>query len=222
MRAVDAAAVCRRLNTALDIMTVKGLTALPCAPSGRAAKRLAESTGLEARTEVFRQAASSRFVRSAHQINRGVFPSLPAKGEDSGFYLVGAEEPEAIAQTAVELVQTRLPRKFNVDPVRDIQVLCPMTRGITGAGGINATLQAVLNPPGEHSAPHYLMLTRNLIYTGITRGKKLVVLVGQRRALAMAVKGQTERRWSKLKERLRTSPFGLEMNDHGINTFPVL
>jgi exodeoxyribonuclease V alpha subunit len=85
MRAVDAAAVCRRLNTALDIMTVKGVKALPCAPSGRAAKRLAESTGLEARTEVFRQAASSRFVRSAHQINRGVLPSLPAKGEDSGF-----------------------------------------------------------------------------------------------------------------------------------------
>ncbi len=215
MRAVDAAAVCRRLNTALDIMTVKGLTALPCAPSGRAAKRLAESTGLEARTEVFRQAASSRFVRSAHQINRGVFPSLPAKGEDSGFYLVGAEEPEAIAQT-------RLPRKFNVDPVRDIQVLCPMNRGITGAGGINATLQAVLNPPGEHSAPHYLMRKRNLMYTGITRGRKLVVLVGQKRGLAMAVKGQqTERRWSKLPERLRTSPFGFGMNDHGIHTFPA-
>jgi ATP-dependent exoDNAse (exonuclease V) alpha subunit len=211
---VDAAAVCRRLNAALDIMTVKGVKALPCSPSGRAAKRLAESTGLEARTKVFRQAASSRFVRSAHQINRGVFPSLPAKGEDSGFYLVGAEEPEAIAQTRL---------KFNVDPVRDIQVLCPMNRGITGAGGINATLQAVLNPPGEHSAPHYLMRKRNLMYTGITRGKKLVVLVGQKRGLAMAVKGQqTERRWSKLTERLRTSPFGFEMNHHGINTFPGL
>jgi superfamily I DNA/RNA helicase len=98
-----------------------------------------------------------------------------------------------------------------------------MNRGITGAGGINATLQAVLNPPGEHSAPHYLMRKRNLMYTGITRGKKLVVLVGQKRGLAMAVKGQqTERRWSKLTERLRTSPFGFEMNDHGIHTFPAL
>jgi ATP-dependent exoDNAse (exonuclease V) alpha subunit len=146
--AVDAAAVCRRLNAALDIMTVKGVKALPWAPSGRAAKHLAESTGLEARTAVFRQAASSRFVRSAHQINRGVFPSLPAKGEDSDFHLVAGEEPE---------------------------------------------------------------FKRNLIQTGITRGKKLVVLVGQERGLAMAVKGQqTERRWSRLKERrLRTSPFGL-------------
>ena len=53
------------------------------------------------------------------------------------------------------------------------------------------------------STQHYMMLKRNLIYTGITRGKKLVVLVGQKRALAKAIKGkQVERRWSKLKERL--------------------
>jgi exodeoxyribonuclease V alpha subunit len=56
---------------------------------------------------------------------------------------------------------------------------------------------------------HYQLLQRNLLYTAITRGKKLVVLVGQKRALAMAVKGQQmERRWSKLKERLRMSTFG--------------
>jgi exodeoxyribonuclease V alpha subunit len=55
------------------------------------------------------------------------------------------------------------------------------------------------------STQHYMMLKRNLIYTGITRGRKLVVLVGQKKALAMAVKGkQVERRWSKLKERLMT------------------
>jgi exodeoxyribonuclease V alpha subunit len=238
---------------------------------------------------VFRQAATSRIVRSAHQVNQGLFPSLPAKGEVSDFYLVPAEEPEAIVQTVVELVKTRLPAKFGLDPVRDIQVLCPMNRGITGARGINQALQAALNPPGENSVEkfgsafsiddkvmqiennydrevyngdigfvagidrdedeliaefdgrrvhypfgeldelvlcyattihksqgseypvvvipistqHYMMLKRNLIYTGITRGKRLVVLVGQKRALAIAVKGkQLERRWSKLKERL--------------------
>ena len=54
------------------------------------------------------------------------------------------------------------------------------------------------------SMQHYMMLKRNLIYTGITRGKRLVVLVGQKRALAMAVKGkQVDRRWSKLKEWLQ-------------------
>ena len=51
------------------------------------------------------------------------------------------------------------------------------------------------------STQHYLMLRRNLVYTGITRGKKLVVLVGQRKALAIAVKdSRAERRWSKLNQ----------------------
>jgi exodeoxyribonuclease V alpha subunit len=48
---------------------------------------------------------------------------------------------------------------------------------------------------------HYVMLQRNLVYTGVTRGKRLVVLIGQRKALAIAVKGaQTRPRWSKLRE----------------------
>ena len=63
--------------------------------------------------------------------------------------MVPVEEPEAIAQTVVDLVKTRLPAKFDVDPVRDIQVLCPMNRGITGARGINQSLQAALNPPAS-------------------------------------------------------------------------
>jgi exodeoxyribonuclease V alpha subunit len=364
------------VNSILTILRAKQVKALLCAPTGRAAKRLSESTGLEAKTihrlleinpvngefkrnedfplecdvlvadecsmvdvplanqllkavasttavifvgdvdqlpsvgpgqvladlidsgavpvvrltEVFRQAASSRIVRSAHQINQGIFPSLPEKGEASDFYFVPADEPEAIARTVVELVKTRLPRKFQVDPVRDIQVLCPMNRSLTGARGLNQLLQEALNPPGENSiekfgyrfsvadkvmqiqnnydkdvyngdigfvthidpdeqeltatfdehvvtygfgeldelvlcyattihksqgseypvvvipvsTQHYMMLKRNLIYTGITRGKRLVVVVGQKRALAMAVKGkQSQRRWSKLAEWLR-------------------
>ena len=217
-------------------------------------------------------------VRIAHQINQGIYPNFPAKGEVSDFYFVGAEDPEAIAQTVVDLVQTRLPKKFHLDPVRDIQVLCPMNWGTTGARGINQSLQAALNPPGEHSVDkfgyrfsagdkvmqiennydrdvyngdigfvtsvnlddaeiavefdkravsypfgelnelvlcyattihksqgseypvvvipvstqHYMMLKRNLIYTGITRGKKLVVLVGQKRALAIVQRGRLQ------------------------------
>jgi exodeoxyribonuclease V alpha subunit len=51
------------------------------------------------------------------------------------------------------------------------------------------------------STQHYPMLQRNLVYTGVTRGKRLVVLVGQRKALAIAVKGaRARRRWSKLRE----------------------
>jgi exodeoxyribonuclease V alpha subunit len=102
-------------------------------------------------TEVFRQAATSRIVSSAHQISRGMFPSLPATGEASDFYMLKVEEPEAIAQTVVDLVKTRLPGKFGVDPLRDMQVLCPMNRSVTGARAINQALQAALNPPGQHS-----------------------------------------------------------------------
>jgi exodeoxyribonuclease V alpha subunit len=240
-------------------------------------------------TEVFRQAASSRIVLNAHRINQGLYPLFPTKGEDSDFYFVPEDEPDAMAATVVDLVSKRLPKKFKVDPVRDIQVLCPMNRSLTGARSLNPLLQAALNPPDEHSlerfghafsvgdkvmqiennydrdvyngdigfvtgidreeeelavdfdgrevkypfgeldelvlcyattihksqgseypvvvipvsTQHYMMLKRNLIYTGITRGKQLVVLVGQKKALAMAVKGkQVDRRWSKLKERL--------------------
>ena len=54
---------------------------------------------------------------------------------------------------------------------------------------------------------HYMMLARNLLYTGVTRGKRLVVLVGQRKALAIAVRNQgTRRRWAKLREHLAGHP----------------
>ncbi len=225
-------------------------------------------------TEVFRQAATSWIVKAAHQINNGYFPWLPKKGEPSDFYFLSQEEPENIVSTVVELVKTRLPKAYRVDPIRDIQVLCPMNRSGTGARALNEALQSVLNPPSENSVEkfgykyspgdkvmqiendyerdvfngdigfvadidkeeeelvvdfdgrlvvypfgeldeivlcyattvhksqgseypvvvipvstqHFMMLKRNLVYTGVTRGKKLVVLVGQKRALAMAVK----------------------------------
>ena len=54
---------------------------------------------------------------------------------------------------------------------------------------------------------HYPMLRRNLLYTGVTRGRRLVVIVGQRRAIGIAVRGgQSLRRWSKLKEWLVLRP----------------
>ena len=55
----------------------------------------------------------------------------------------------------VDLVKTRLPKKFGVDPVRDIQVLCPMNRSLTGARGLSQMLQEALNPPGEHSVEKF-------------------------------------------------------------------
>ena len=241
-------------------------------------------------TEVFRQAAESKIITTAHAINAGRMPDLAPSNGNADFYFVPAADPEQAVARIVELVSKRIPQRFGFDPIRDIQVLCPMNRGGVGARSLNIELQAVLNPAGEKKverfgwtfAPgdkvmqiendydkevyngdigmiedvdleegevavnfdgravtfvfgeldtlvpayaatihksqgseypavvipvmtqHYAMLQRNLIYTGVTRGKKLVVLVGQTRAVAIAVKNVSGRqRWSKLDEWLR-------------------
>jgi exodeoxyribonuclease V alpha subunit len=238
-------------------------------------------------TEVFRQAAQSRIITSAHRINQGFIPDLSPPGTDSDFYFVQADDPETAVQRIIELVKTRIPNRFGLDPIRDIQVLCPMNRGGVGARSLNIELQATLNPAGDRKverfgwtfAPgdkvmqiendydkevyngdigyiddvdpddgelnasfdgriitygfgeldtlvpayaatihksqgseypavvipvmtqHYTMLQRNLLYTGVTRGKELVVLVGQKKAVAIAVRNISgRRRWSKLSE----------------------
>jgi exodeoxyribonuclease V alpha subunit len=99
-------------------------------------------------TEVFRQAAESRIVTSAHRINQGMMPELsPAPNGD--FYFVDATEPEEAIRKLVAVVQHRIPQRFGFDPIRDVQVLCPMNRGGLGARLLNIELQKVLNPPGE-------------------------------------------------------------------------
>ena len=106
-------------------------------------------------TEVFRQAACSRIVTSAQGINRGVIPDLARPAGDSDFYFVPAEDPETAAVRIVDLVTTRIPKRFGFDPVRDIQVLCPMNRGGAGARALNIELQAVLNPAGERKVERF-------------------------------------------------------------------
>jgi exodeoxyribonuclease V alpha subunit len=244
-------------------------------------------------TEVFRQAAKSRIIVNAHRINQGQMPDLNRPEEESDFYYVPADDPETAVARIVDLVKTRIPQRFGFDPVRDIQVLCPMNRGGVGARSLNIELQAALNPAGDRKverfgwtfAPgdkvmqiendydkevyngdigyvdqvdpdagevmtsfdgrtvsygfgeldmlvpayaatihksqgseypavvipvmtqHYPMLQRNLLYTGVTRGKKLVVLVGQTKAVAIAVRNVSgRRRWSKLRDWLLQKP----------------
>ena len=99
-------------------------------------------------TEVFRQAAGSRIVTNAHLINRGKMPDLAAQ-EGSDFFFVDAADPEAGVEKVLALVRERIPRRFGLDPVRDVQVLCPMNRGGLGARSLNVELQQALNPPGE-------------------------------------------------------------------------
>ena len=106
-------------------------------------------------TEVFRQAAASRIIISAHRINQGNMPELAPPAGDSDFYFVPADDPETAVSRILELVKTHIPRRFGLDPIRDVQVLCPMNRGGVGARSLNIELQAVLNPAGERKVERF-------------------------------------------------------------------
>lgn len=241
-------------------------------------------------TEIFRQARESLIVVNAHRINEGEFPILRDGGRESllDFYFFEEEDPQRILQNILSLCSERIPGRFRFHPIKDIQVLTPMHRGILGAMNLNVELQKRLNPdpPGvtlglrtfktgdkvmqitnnyekevfngdigwiskidqenremivdfdgrmisyrfpeldevvlayaisvhksqgsEYpcvvlpvSTQHYLLLQRNLIYTGITRAKKLVVLIGTKKALGIALRNNKPReRYTCLKERL--------------------
>ncbi len=242
-------------------------------------------------TEVFRQAAESRIITAAYRINVGRMPDLRHGSELEDFYFVESDEPETIERTLIKLVTDRIPDRFAMDPLTDIQVLAPMNRSILGARHLNEVLQDALNPPSEKATierfgwtfregdrviqtennygrdvfngdlgviakinrvdqevkvdfesrqvvydfadldelalayvltihksqgseypcvviplhtQHYMMLQRNLLYTAVTRGKRLVVLVGSRRALNIAVSRRDRlSRCTALERRLR-------------------
>jgi exodeoxyribonuclease V alpha subunit len=240
-------------------------------------------------TEIFRQAAASRIIVNAHRINQGFLPERPAPGEESDFYLVYAKTPEEVRDRLLEVVTQRIPRRFGLDPVREVQVLTPMNRGVLGVHSLNVELQRRLNPDktprverfgstyaagdkviqtvnnydkevfngdigtltridpeegllwvdydgrsveyelaeldevalayaatvhksqgSEYPAvviplatQHYTLLERNLLYTAVTRGRRLVVLIAQPKALAIAVKNlRSVQRLTNLRARL--------------------
>ena len=99
-------------------------------------------------TEIFRQAAESRIVVNAHRINQGQMPDF-APVERGDFYFVDAADAEEGIRKLLAIVQNRIPERFGLDPIREIQVLCPMNRGGLGARSLNIELQKALNPPGE-------------------------------------------------------------------------
>jgi exodeoxyribonuclease V alpha subunit len=94
-------------------------------------------------TQVFRQAQQSGVVTNAHRINAG-HPPLTSNLDD--FFLFGEDDPERVADLTVDIVVNRLPRRFGLDPRRDVQVLCPMHRGPAGSAALNERLQDALTP----------------------------------------------------------------------------
>jgi exodeoxyribonuclease V alpha subunit len=95
-------------------------------------------------TRIFRQAQGSAIITNAHKINKGDFPELKGN-RNSDFFFIEEDEPAKVVQTIKELCIKRLPSYYKVDPINDIQVLCPMQRGETGAANLNGVLQAALN-----------------------------------------------------------------------------
>jgi exodeoxyribonuclease V alpha subunit len=245
-------------------------------------------------TQVFRQAEASGIIRAAHQINRGQFPGLElisAMPKSDCLWHGGGQEPVHGVQTICELISDFIPNQgFN--PVKDVQVLCPMTRGILGTRNLNVVLQELMNPPHPDKSQinrgdailrvgdrviqlkndyerevfngdlgmvgaidsteqevtiifnerkvvydygdlnelglawsisihksqgseypvvilplymqHYLLLSRNLIYTGLTRAKQLAIVVGSSKAIGLAVKKyEVGQRYTRLQERLK-------------------
>lgn len=101
-------------------------------------------------TEIFRQAAASKIVVSAHAINHGELPDLEAPaGPTSDFYFINRDDPEQARATIVELVSERIPARFGFDAITDVQVLTPMHRGDLGTAAVNRALQEKLNPAGN-------------------------------------------------------------------------
>ncbi len=99
-------------------------------------------------TTIFRQAAQSRIVLAAHDIIRGTVPAF-ANDKDGNFFFIPEEDPDRCVATVVELVKTRLPRRFGFDPVYDIQVLSPMHRGPLGTQNLNRALRSALDAGGK-------------------------------------------------------------------------
>lgn len=236
-------------------------------------------------TAIFRQAAGSKIIVNAHRINEGLMP-FTKNGPRADFLFFEAKEPEEVRQQILALVTDKLPKQYNFDPKKEIQVLSPMKKGLCGIDALNKDLQQALSGSGDtgpysffrkgdkvmqtrnnyskdvfngdigiiseidsaaesitvqmddkevryesaeiaelvlayavsvhkfqgseypcivmpvHTS-HFKLLTKNLLYTGVTRGKKLVVVVGTKKALAIAVKNEdVGQRYTGLQEAL--------------------
>jgi len=117
-------------------------------------------------TQIFRQAARSMITTAAHEINHGRPPHLePGPEQDHDFFFVERPHPERALETVVEVVAERAPKRFEVDPIREVQVLAPMYRGAVGIDALNERLQQRLNPRGEAAVGERFRIGDRLIQT---------------------------------------------------------
>ncbi|AEV67602.1 ATP-dependent RecD-like DNA helicase [Acetivibrio clariflavus] len=129
------------------VILVGDVDQLPSVGAGNVLKDIIDSGIVKVikLTRIFRQALGSAIITNAHRINKGEMPILKG-GRNSDFFYIQEEEPTKIAETIKSLCSKRLPDYYKVDPINDIQVLCPMQRGEVGAQNLNNILQEALNP----------------------------------------------------------------------------
>ncbi|MCC5653082.1 ATP-dependent RecD-like DNA helicase [Nostoc sp. XA013] len=244
-------------------------------------------------TQVFRQAQQSAIISAAHQINQGEYPALEPISDNPVSDCIwhgGGNQPEHGVQAICELITDLIPR-LGFNPATDVQILCPMSRGLVGTRNLNAVLQQLINPPSRNLVEinrggmilregdriiqltndynrevfngdlgnilsidtveqevtvdyggravvydyadlneitlafavsvhksqgseypvvifplymqHYMMLSRNLFYTGLTRARKLAIIIGDKKAISLAVRTtDDQQRYTRLWQRL--------------------
>ena len=281
----------RALQPTAHLLLVGDIDQLPAVGAGNVLRDIIGG-GIAAVTrldQIFRQDDNSHIVSNAHRINHGGRPVTDNKSSD--FFFFNIEDPEAVADEIVKIVKVKVPERWELDPIEDIQVIAPMYRGAAGVHNLNDRLQEELNGDARQAqvklgnrvfrvgdkvmqtrnnydkdvfngdigfidsidsndnaleivmdggyvayefsemsdlmhaycisthrsqgseypavvmpilTQHYMMLQRNLLYTAITRAKQLVILVGTRRALEIAVNNnKVAQRHSGLLQRLR-------------------
>ena len=92
---------------------------------------------------IYRQGENSLIIENAHKVNEGTMPTLDVTDKD--FFFMSRASQEDIASTVKEMVLQRLPKYMSVTP-QDVQVLCPMKKGVAGVNNLNAILQEAVNP----------------------------------------------------------------------------
>ena len=277
--------------TQATVILVGDIDQLPSVGPGNVLKDIITSNCLPTvrLNDIFRQARESTIIVNAHAINNGQMPGFShSQDKLEDFYFIERSQPEDALSTMVELVTDRIPKRFLLDKLDDLQVISPMHRGLVGTENLNLALQEALNPRNKsvikggwefrvqdkimqtknnydkdvfngdigrivdieeeqsqitvdydgrrvnydyneldeltlayaisvHKSQgseypavvmpvltqHYLLLQRNLIYTAVTRGKKLVVLVGSQKALKMAIQNnRPQQRYTQLSKRI--------------------
>jgi exodeoxyribonuclease V alpha subunit len=121
---------------------------LPAVGPGNVLSDLIESEIIPAvtLTDLFRQARGSQIVLAAHAVNRGELPSLASRANDD-FYFIRADSDPDVVSVVRRLLTERIPARFGLDPIEDVQVMAPMHAGPAGVTVLNAELQSLLNPP---------------------------------------------------------------------------